>query len=185
MSLPLLLTLMGIFLFFQFLWIVMDQRPLQHFFRESSKRRLRSTYRYVFLVLVMQMVCAFFFPVDLGWLNPFVSIIGIAIYEIGILITVWAKTTMKHSFGRPGQHDINIQTELITTGPFAYTRNPVYIGLILMNIGFAIALKSYLVFLIIPLISLIRDIVFIEEELLQKHFGKEYEVYKEKVHRFI
>lgn len=185
MTLPVLLILLGILLFIQFLWLVMDQRPFQQIIRESSQRRLRATYRYVFLVLIMQLVCAAFFPLDIGAMNPIVSIIGITFYEVGISIAIWAKVVMKESFGRPGQHDINRQQKLITSGPFAYTRNPIYIGLLLMNLGFAVALKSYLIFLIFPLFFYIRDIIFTEEELLEHFFGDAYRRYKDKVHRFL
>lgn len=78
--------------------------------------------------------------------------------------------------------------ELITCGPFSYTRNPLYIGNILIYLGFGILTFSLfpylqiaaLVWFIFQYILIIR----IEEEFLESKFQDSYSEYKSNVPRF-
>ena len=110
---------------------------------------------------------------------------GIILAIIGTTLAIWAKLTMKKSWGPPAQHEIQKQKKLVTTGPFAYTRNPIYVGLLLHFFGFELALENYLALLVIPFAYLFYRAALIEEKLLEKHFGKEYQIYSSRVHRFI
>lgn len=116
--------------------------------------------------------------------NVFISI-GLAIFLIGTILAVWAKLIMGTSWGRPAQHDLNLQSKLVTSGPFTYSRNPIYVGLFLLFSGFEMVLQSYLIVLIIPLVLIVFLAVKKEEKLLEKYFGKEYLEYKKRVPRFI
>lgn len=78
---------------------------------------------------------------------------------------------------------------LITSGPFAYVRNPLYIGNIIVYTGFGI-----LSFAIFPYLAIIAFIWFvfqywliinIEESFLEAKFGLEYVHYKENVNRLL
>ena len=92
---------------------------------------------------------------------------------------------MSKNWGPPAQHDLKKQKDLVTDGPYSYSRNPIYLGLMLIFTGFQLALNSLLFFLIIPLFFLIRKAVLIEEQLLEDFFKKEYLDYKKNVPRFI
>ena len=85
--------------------------------------------------------------VRVSWMpNAFSAICifsGIIILWCGIILAAWAKIVMKTNWGRPGQHDIRKQHTLVTGGPFGYTRNPIYLGLILVFLGFELAMQSY------------------------------------------
>lgn len=121
---------------------------------------------------------------DLPWSN-LINLFGLLIFMTGTILAVWAKLTMGSSWGRPAQHNIKIQSTLITKGPFVYSRNPIYMGLLLLFIGFELTLQSYLIILIIPLFWFVNLVVIKEEKLLEKHFGKEYLEYKKRVPRFL
>ncbi len=112
-------------------------------------------------------------------------LIGLLIFLIGTILAVWAKLTMGNSWGRPAQHDLSIQKQLVNTCPFAFSRNPIYLGLLLLFLGFEMILQSYLIVLIIPLILTVYLAVKKEEKLLEKYFGKEYLEYKKRVPRFL
>jgi len=114
----------------------------------------------------------------------YLSIGGLLINISGLILCVWAKLTMKVNWGPPAQHDVKKQKKLVTFGPFSYTRNPIYLGLMLFFAGIEISLSSYLVLLVIPLFTLIKKAVLIEEILLEKYFGNEYLAYKKRVPRF-
>ncbi|MEJ2251170.1 MAG: methyltransferase [Candidatus Lokiarchaeota archaeon] len=107
-------------------------------------------------------------------------IVGIPIFIIGMLILIWGLVTL--SF----HQSLGLEGNFIISGPYKYTRNPQYIGYILIIIGFILFFNS----LKIILLSLIIIIVFIllpfaEEPWLRKKYGEVYENYKEKVRRFL
>ena len=80
-------------------------------------------------------------------------------------------------------------TYLITTGPFAYVRNPLYVGNILMYVGAGImsnALFPWLVMIVLFYFGWQYSlIVSLEEEHLAEKFGEEYDRYCKSVPRFV
>ena len=81
----------------------------------------------------------------------------------------------------------NKTSSLINSGIYGYTRNPMYLGLLLMLFSIAFFLKNFISFLIIPLFILFitKNQILPEEEALEKIFGVEYKNYKKKVRRWI
>ena len=79
--------------------------------------------------------------------------------------------------------------ELITSGPFAHVRNPLYIGNILIYSGFGIislALFPYLQILaLIWFVFQYKLIIKIEEDFLEEKFGTQYTEYKKSVPRIL
>ena len=115
---------------------------------------------------------------------PF-QLLGLIIFIGATVFAIWARFTMGKSWGMPAQHDIAIQKKLITSGPFCFTRNPIYVSLLLMFIGFELGLGSLLVVLVIPLYIIMYRSIIVEEKLLEKHFGNTYLHYKTRVPRFL
>ena len=78
-------------------------------------------------------------------------------------------------------------TALVVTGPNHVTRNPIYIGLVLMYFGLAIVLTSlWVLLLLIPvLVVLQRGVVEREEDYLERQFGEAYRKYKARVPRWL
>ncbi len=78
-------------------------------------------------------------------------------------------------------------TALVATGPYRFTRNPIYIGFTLAYFGFAIVLTSmWVLLLLIPvLIILQRGVVLAEEAYLERKFGDAYRKYKARVPRWL
>jgi len=76
--------------------------------------------------------------------------------------------------------------ELTQTGPYAYTRNPLYLGSILIAAGFAVALLSWAVGLMLSAMFLIIYVPVIasEERFLRSNFS-DFEAYCERVPRLI
>ncbi len=79
--------------------------------------------------------------------------------------------------------------EVIVAGPFAYVRNPLYIGNIVTYIGIGIMANALVPWLVIAAAAWFAfqyyQIVLLEEEFLEKEFGEEYLVFKRNVPRFI
>ncbi|MEG1451501.1 methyltransferase family protein [Brevundimonas sp.] len=78
-------------------------------------------------------------------------------------------------------------SNLLTTGLFAYTRNPIYLGFALTYLGFAVAMDSPLaVALIVPCVIVIdRFVITREEAHLGAVFGAAYDEYRRTVRRWI
>ena len=76
--------------------------------------------------------------------------------------------------------------ELTQTGPYAHTRNPLYLGSILIAAGFAVALLSWTVAIALAVIFLLIYVPVIasEERFLRATFP-EFEAYRQRVPRLI
>ncbi len=76
---------------------------------------------------------------------------------------------------------------LITSGAFRYTRNPVYLGMVLILTGVALLLGALSPFIIIPIFAITIDRVFIitEEKMLDERFGDKWKEYKTNVRRWL
>lgn len=180
MHLLLLLSLMWYVLF----WAMTDTSPIVHFIENfRTFRGLLGVF--VVFVMAIQALEIIHFDLPAQYQTPLSVWIGIPILLGGLTLACWAKAVMKTNWGVPAQHDISKQKALVTTGPFTYTRNPIYLGILLFVIGFELALASCLIAAAIPLFVLIRMAIAREETLLKKHFGKAYMVYCNKVPRFL
>ena len=78
-------------------------------------------------------------------------------------------------------------TALVTTGPFRFTRNPLYVGATLIYVGIAVAARSLwaLALLLVVLAVMQRGVIDREEHYLERKFGADYVRYKERVRRWI
>lgn len=78
-------------------------------------------------------------------------------------------------------------TGIIATGPFAYSRNPVYVGMTMLMGGIAIAVDSpWILAMAIPAVLIIHNFVILREEAyLERKFGDDYLRYKAAVRRWI
>ena len=84
---------------------------------------------------------------------------------------------------RPGAEP----TQLVLSGPYRITRNPMYLGLLLISIGCFFAVES-LWFVVPPVIFfwLINSrLIPFEEQLMKEHFGAEYDAYRQRVRRWL
>jgi protein-S-isoprenylcysteine O-methyltransferase Ste14 len=75
---------------------------------------------------------------------------------------------------------------LVTSGPYALTRNPMYVGNLLFELGLLLALRSPIALLMFAahVVRLARR-VSVDEERLEGLFGDEYRAYVSRVKRWI
>lgn len=76
---------------------------------------------------------------------------------------------------------------LVTTGVFGLSRNPMYLGMILLLIGVGLLLGSLLPFLAVIAFAVLIDRRFVtaEERMLAETFGDEWRVYRRRVRRWL
>ena len=103
---------------------------------------------------------------------------GVALLVSTALTLKSHKTSFKH---------LEKPTKLLTDGIFSYSRNPIYIGMLLALIGFAIEFYSFLGGLIVIGFYYVFDKYYIpmEEKECKSIFKEEYENYCAKVPRWI
>jgi protein-S-isoprenylcysteine O-methyltransferase Ste14 len=113
-----------------------------------------------------------------GWLGAMVFVLALA-------LAAWAIVTIT----RAGS---NVPTNLPTTtivssGPYRFTRNPIYLGMFLSVIGVAIAFDNFwLLMTLVPFALVIRyGVVAREEAYLERTFGDVYRGYRSRVRRWL
>lgn len=77
--------------------------------------------------------------------------------------------------------------ELVTNGPYRYSRNPMYLSAAILQLGLAIFLQNlWMVIMLIPAITLVTAYTVIpEERKLEERYGQDYRDYKQSVKRWI
>ena len=76
---------------------------------------------------------------------------------------------------------------LATSGPYAYTRNPLYLGSALMGAGFAVAGGNWILALacLVLFAAIYWPVIRREEEYLRREFGEVYDLYAQQVPLFL
>ena len=110
---------------------------------------------------------------------------GLAVVALGIGTAIWGRRTMQAA-------GTNIDpmlpaTTIVTSGPFRFSRNPLYVALTLLYLGLSVAVDTWwgLVVLIPLLLIMHRGVVLREEAYLEKKFGEIYRLYRSTVRRYL
>ena len=110
---------------------------------------------------------------------------GIALIFLGIGVAFWAGREFRKAGETPNPRSST--STLITSGPFDYTRNPLYLAISLIHAGIGIAANSMwiLIMLIPALFLMMYGVILREEKYLENKFGEEYLKYKKSVRRWL
>jgi Putative protein-S-isoprenylcysteine methyltransferase len=139
---------------------------------------------YFLAALVLMMALSNYLPVLRLIYTPLRFFGGITILA-GLFITSWGAWSFKKA-GTPIK-PFEKSTTLVTRDLFQYSRNPMYLGLLVMLFGSWIALGALSPLLVIPIFFFVIQEGFVkpEEEFLEKIFGEQYLVYKTRVRRWL
>ena len=131
--------------------------------------------------------------IALGWLIPLRFVpatvpaawLGGIVFALALALFAWAVTTMT----RGGS---NVPTSLpsktiVASGPYRFTRNPIYLGMIVSLSGLAIAFDSgwSLAALVVFFLVIRYGVVAREEAYLERKFGDVYRGYRAQVRRWL
>lgn len=112
------------------------------------------------------------------------DVTGLVIGLAGLSLCLYAQKKMGTSW-RVGI-DEQSATSLVTTGLYAYIRNPTYVGLFFFNLGLWIIWPTWAMFLLNLLFVLFLEVqVRCEEDFLTAAHGEEYLMYKRQTKRYI
>jgi protein-S-isoprenylcysteine O-methyltransferase Ste14 len=130
-----------------------------------------------FLIAIMVGILGEVFSWTRVSFSPYLNIVGGAVALGGLMIHLYCHRVHKQA------HEQSEQIErIVTTGVFSIIRHPMYLSLILMFLGVAIAWG--IVWMLLPslLFSLLTVFIAIkEEEFLLERFGHQYEEYRREV----
>jgi protein-S-isoprenylcysteine O-methyltransferase Ste14 len=78
-------------------------------------------------------------------------------------------------------------SRLVTDGPFAFTRNPLYVTMVLAYVATALAFRSIWALALLPVgvIALVWGAIIPEERYLAEKFGDDYDLYRRRVRRWL
>jgi len=139
---------------------------------------------YFFLFLSLMIALHFFFPVKKVVMPPY-SCTGFLLIALGLAVAAWARLLFKARDlpVRPGEDLKDIET----SGPFRFTRNPMYLGMTVVLLGGSIGFGSLTAFLCPLAFFVVINLIFIpfEERKMEATFGKKYLEYKHRVRRWL
>ncbi len=110
---------------------------------------------------------------------------GIVLIGSAVSLIVWAWFLFRRA--GTGIIPFSPATALITSGPYRFSRNPIYLGLAAALLGAAVLMGSITPFVVIPaFMALIADRFIVREEAMLEHtFGSQYLGYKARVRRWL
>src|SRR5687768_5053135 len=129
----------------------------------------------------------------LDWLVPLPFVpaglpagwIGSAVFAAAVALLAWAIATMT----RAGSNVPTSMptTTIVDTGPYRFTRNPIYLAMFLGLVGLAMAFNSlWLLAVLVPFALVIRyGVVAREEAYLERKFDDAYRRYRSRVRRWL
>lgn len=104
--------------------------------------------------------------------------LGVLLILVAAGLFKWRKTTV-NPFGEPAV--------VVREGVYRFSRNPMYLGMLLILLGFGVWLGNMLALLLAPgfVWVMTRWYILREEQLLESRFGEEYRIYRRQVRRWI
>jgi protein-S-isoprenylcysteine O-methyltransferase Ste14 len=144
----------------------------------------------LFLILAPGMVAGYI-PLALLRTGPQLetgvfSYLAFPLWAIGVVILLWSFWNfLKEGHGTPAP--IDPPRELVAVGFYRYVRNPMYVGIMAMNIGHFLwfGYWNLLIYTIVVFIAFSLFVIYYEEPTLKQKFGPAYEAYLKKVPRWI
>ncbi len=103
----------------------------------------------------------------------------------GIIVLMCVVVFIIRGKGTPAAFDPPV--EFVATGPYAFVRNPMYIGGFGLLVGFGLYRNSLSILILSVVLIFIFHlfVVYFEEPILEKQFGKSYVEYKKRINRWI
>ena len=113
--------------------------------------------------------------------------LAVGLGMMGMSLGVMGVTQFRKAQTTPNPQALEKVSSLVTSGIYQYSRNPMYLGLVLILLGWAFYLSHFLAFVLLPvfILYMTRFQIQPEEQMMARKFGKTYQAYLNKVRRWI
>lgn len=144
---------------------------------------------YIFLIALGAAI-ALQLALPLNFLHPFRTFgwqfwLGVAVSVLAIVIATWGIVEfLRHGTNVPPDKPA---LHLVTSGPYRFTRNPMYLGILLLLPGFALICSVEWAILVWPFLALALHygVVKREESYMEAKFGAPYTAFLRKTRRWL
>jgi protein-S-isoprenylcysteine O-methyltransferase Ste14 len=106
-------------------------------------------------------------------------VLGWPLLLMGIFLAAWAVAAVK-------DREIEKPTEIISAGPYAFSRNPMYVAWSIIYVAAAVLVNTWWLILFLPLLLIFTHYFVVRQEELQleQQFGEPYRQYRDQVRRY-
>jgi protein-S-isoprenylcysteine O-methyltransferase Ste14 len=158
--------------------------PVKDQSNTKSRRKPILPPTYLLAALVIMIIINFIFPTPKLLPIPW-NLLGLLPLGIGVFISYRAEAQFHQV--KTTVYPFKKASTLVTGGLFRISRNPMYLGFVLVLAGVGILLGSLIPLIIIPtFVALIHSkFILVEERLMAETFGEDWGNYRKKVRRWI
>lgn len=116
---------------------------------------------------------------------PAARVAGAALAAAAVAVALWAVATLVRH--RTPLDPYRPTTAIVRAGPYAWSRNPIYLAFAVGEAGIGLALGWWWPLALAPLVLLLLHVRVVrrEEAYLARKFGAEYEAYRQRTRRWI
>ncbi len=134
--------------------------------------------------LVGALILNWIIPFPTPW-TPTLRLLGGAGLAGGLLLAGSAVARMRRAHTSPDPHQPT--TALVTEGPYRFTRNPIYLGFLLIYLGFTLLAGTLWGLLLSPFLirTVTHAVIHAEEIYLDGKFGDVYRDYRSRVRQWL
>jgi protein-S-isoprenylcysteine O-methyltransferase Ste14 len=156
--------------------------------KRSVSRGLNSA-GVIWRVAVLVFVAGVSFGIKNGWIprpTPFpyaVQLVGVPLVMGGIAFAMWARFTLGSNWGMP--MTLRENPELVTGGPYAFVRHPIYTGIIFAMLGTGMVFGAWWFIILVVAFGYFLISTAQEEKDMVQHFPDAYPAYKARTKRLI
>ena len=138
-----------------------------------------------FLAALLALAGLHFLLPELRWLERPATYVGGLFVLVGLILAL----ASSELFRRSGTtiKPFEPSTALVTSGPFRLSRNPMYLGMVLVLLGLAMLAGTVWPLPVIPLFIwlITRRFIVHEEQMMEQVFGDDYREYRRRTRRWI
>lgn len=124
-------------------------------------------------------------PLLSAHMEPAAAVVGWLLCGLGAGISGWAILTF--AMERTPVLPLAPARVVVDTGPYRFSRNPIYLGLVVVYAGITLLMNTAWALLVLPvaLVLLYLLVIQVEEAHMRERFGETYEAYRRRVRRWI